>query len=145
MSAVKERVLELTTAEQWKEAYPVMSQLRTDLTELEYVELLSEMAEEGYRLFAWYDGDAIVALAGAGLRINFYNKRHVFIYDLITDNSRRSLGYGEKLLNAVHEWAKENGAHYVSLESGLQRKDAHRFYEEKMGYEKWCYSFRKKL
>lgn len=36
--------------------------------------------------------------------------------------------------------AREKGAQYVSMESGIQRKNAHRFYEEKMNYEKWCYS-----
>ncbi|MEY8734403.1 hypothetical protein AB9M92_19405 [Peribacillus frigoritolerans] len=45
----------------------------------------------------------------------------------------------------MHNWAKENGAEYVALESGIQRNEAHRFYEEKLDYDKWCYSFRKTL
>ncbi|WP_257351038.1 GNAT family N-acetyltransferase [Pseudalkalibacillus decolorationis] len=145
MKVTTEKILELTTSAQWKEAFPIMNQLRSDLVENTYLELLSEMKEDGYRLFALFAEDNIVALAGLSFRVNFYSKRHVFIYDLVTNASHRSLGYGEKLLNYIHAWAKENGAEYVALESGIQRIDAHRFYEERLNYDKWCFSFRKKI
>jgi GNAT superfamily N-acetyltransferase len=138
-----EIILELTTTDQWIEAFPIMNQLRSDLVEETYLDLLSEMKEDGYRLFALFAEGHIIALAGVSFRVNFYSKHHVFIHDLITDASHRSLGYGEKLLSFIRNWAKENGAEYVALESGIQRMDAHRFYEEKFNYDKWCYSFRK--
>lgn len=138
-------IIELTTTAQWKDAFPIMNQLRTDLVEETYLDLLSEMKKDGYRLFALVVEDQIVALAGLSLRVNFYSKRHVFIYDLVTDATHRSHGYGEKLLTYVHNWAFKNGAEYVALESGIQRADAHRFYEEKFNYDKWCFSFRTKL
>ena len=140
-----ETIVELTNIEQWVEAFPIMKQLRTDLTEETYIELLQDMNKDGYRLYAMYVEDKIVSLVGLSWRINFYNKRHIFIYDLVTDVSYRSFGYGEKLLKYIHGWAVENGAEYVALESGIQRSDAHRFYEDKFEYNKWCYSFRKTL
>lgn len=140
-----ETISELTNTKQWLEAFPIMKQLRTDLTEETYIELLQDMSKDGYKLYAMYVEDEIVSLVGLSWRINFYNKRHIFIYDLVTDVSHRSFGYGEKLLKYIHTWASENGAEYVALESGLQRSDAHRFYEEKLEYDKWCYSFRKTL
>ncbi|MEH7342557.1 GNAT family N-acetyltransferase [Bacillus sp. JJ1532] len=145
MNKLSECIVELTTVEQWKEAFPIMNQLRTDLTEQTYIKLLQEMEKEGYRLFALNVGDEKVAVAGISLRTNFYNKRHVYVYDLVTDVSHRSNGYGEKLLNYVHSWAREKGAEYVALESGIQRIAAHRFYEEKLDYDKWCFSFRRAL
>ncbi|MCM3527837.1 GNAT family N-acetyltransferase [Cytobacillus oceanisediminis] len=140
-----ENIQELTTQEQLKEAFPILNQLRTDLTEETYLHLLKEMQKDGYKLFALYSNEKIVSLAGFSWRINFYNKRHIFIYDLVTDSKQRSFGYGEKLLLYIHSWAKEQGAEYVALESGLQRISAHRFYEDKLDYDKWCYSFRKTL
>ncbi|MBE1554176.1 GNAT family N-acetyltransferase [Sporosarcina limicola] len=140
-----EKILELTTTEQWKEAFPVMHQLRIDLAEEAYLDLLNEMKKEGYRLFALFAEDQIVALAGLIIRVNLYSERHVYLYDLVTDASHRSLGYGEKLLDYIHNWARENGAGYVALESATHRIDAHRFYEDKFNYDKWCFSFRKKL
>lgn len=140
-----ETISELTNTKQWLEAFPIMKQLRTDLTEETYIELLQDMSKDGYKLYAMSVEDEIVSLVGLSWRINFYNKRHIFIYDLVTDVSQRSFGYGEKLLKYIHDWANENGAEYVALESGLQRSDAHRFYEDKLNYDKWCYSFRKTL
>ena len=138
-------IKELTTQEQLKEAFPVLNQLRTDLTEELYLDLFQEMQKDGYKLIALYNNEKIVSLAGLSWRINFYNKRHIFIYDLVTDSEYRSFGYGEKLLSYIHSLAKNQGAEYVALESGLQRLHAHRFYEEKLDYDKWCYSFRKTL
>ena len=138
-------IKELTTQEQLKEAFPVLIQLRTDLTEALYLDLLQEMQKDGYKLFALYNNEKIVSLAGLSWRINFYNKRHIYIYDLVTDSEHRSFGYGEELLSYIHSWAKDQGAEYIALESGLQRIHAHRFYEEKLDYDKWCYSFRKIL
>ncbi len=140
-----ENISELTNTEQWLRAFPIMKQLRTDLTEETYLKLLRNMRKDGYKLYALYIEDEIVSLVGLSWRINFYNKRHIFIYDLVTDISHRSFGYGERLLEYIHNWASENGAEYVALESGLQREDAHRFYEDKLEYDKWCYSFRKTL
>lgn len=145
VNSILETISELTNTTQWLEAFPIMKQLRTDLTEETYIELLQDMSKDGYKLYAMSVEDKIVALVGLSWRINFYNKRHIFIYDLVTDVSQRSFGYGEKLLKYIHDWAKENGAEYVALESGLQRSDAHRFYEDKLNYDKWCYSFRKTL
>ncbi|MBH9964913.1 GNAT family N-acetyltransferase [Bacillus enclensis] len=138
-------IKELTEKNEWIEAFPIMRQLRTDLTEETYLELLKEMREDGYRLFGCYHEQHIVSLAGVSLRTNLYNNRHVFIYDLVTDSAHRSSGLGEKLLEFIHQWAKMNGAEYAALESGIQRNAAHRFYEERLGYDKWCYSFKKTL
>ena len=138
------KILELTKSDQFEAAFPLMNQLRLDLTLDSFLELLGQMTNDGYRLFALVAQNQIVALAGASLRTNFYSGRHVYIYDLVTDASKRSFGYGESLLEFVHDWAKENGAEYVALESGIQRTDAHRFYEDRME-DNWCFSFRKKL
>lgn len=145
MSSTAETIQELTNKEEWIDAFPVMKQLRTELTQETYLELLEEMRQDGYTLFALYKDNQIISLAGLSWRVNFYNKRHVFIYDLVTDPAYRSSGFGEKLLSYIHHWAKENGAEYVALESGIQRDQAHSFYEEKLDYDKWCYSFRKTL
>lgn len=145
MLASTERILELTTQNQFLEAFPILNQLRTDLTEVSYLELLTQMKQNGYKLFALYREQSIIVVAGISLQVNFYNKKYVFVYDLITDAAHRSQGYGYRLLSYIDEWAKSNGAQFVALESGIQRIDAHRFYEEKLNYDKWCYSFRKLL
>jgi GNAT superfamily N-acetyltransferase len=138
-------IKELVHKEEWIEAFPIMKELRTNLTQSTYLDFLQSMREKGYQLFALYDNEQIVALTGIIILTNFYFGKHVFIYDLVTKSSERSKGYGEELLAYTHQYAKENGCGVVALESGLSRVDAHRFYETKMGYEKLGYSFTKVL
>ncbi len=138
-------IKELTTEKEWLEAFPVMRELRTHLNEASYLDLLDKMREDGYRLFGLYDHGEMAAVAGIALRTNFYYGNHVFVYDLVTQSTERSKGYGKELLSYIHRFAEVNGCAIVALESGLFRVDAHRFYEVKMGYERFCYSFKKVL
>ena len=78
-SKMHETIQELTTQDQLKEAFPILNQLRTDLTEETYIELFNEMQKDGYRLLALRNNGEIVSLAGFSWRVNFYNKRHIFI------------------------------------------------------------------
>lgn len=140
-----EDIRELTTAEEWKSAFPVMNQLRTHLDEESFIEQVTEMRKQGYRLFALFVGEQAAAVTGVIQLINLYNGNHIYVYDLVTAEAHRSRGYGEALLSYIHKLAEELGCSSVALSSGLQRKDAHRFYEEKMGYQRTSYAFVKKL
>lgn len=140
------KIKELINAKEWKEAFPVMNQLRIHLDEEQFVELVQEAVEkESYKLVALFDNDKIVAVTGFMPMITLYNGRFIWVCDLVTDSENRSKGYGEVLLNYVHAWAKENGYDMVSLSSGLQRIDAHRFYENKMQYDKVSYVYVKNI
>ncbi|MCH1627438.1 GNAT family N-acetyltransferase [Ferdinandcohnia quinoae] len=138
-------IRELTTVTGWKEAFPVMKQLRTHLDEEQYVQLVSEMQKKGYRMFALYKNEAPVAVTGVGNLLNLYHGNNMFVYDLVTDEAGRSQGYGEILLSYIHDLAVELGCANVVLSSGLQRTDAHRFYEDKMGYNRTSYVFVKNV
>ena len=138
-------VRELTTEDEWREAYPVMNELRPQSEET-FIERMHQMhGEERYRLFARYDGDEIVALAGVRELVVLYHGNHVWVYDLVTTESRRSEGIGSELLEWVADWAEDRGANVVELASGLWREEAHEFYEEKADFERYCYTFKRDL
>lgn len=127
-------------------AFPVMRALRTHLTEETYLELVQEAVEKDmYHLFALYEEGRIVAVTGFKPMITLYYGRFVWVCDLVTDPNVRSKGYGERLLSFVHDWAAENHYENVALSSGIARKEAHRFYEDKMDYDKVSYMFKKSL
>lgn len=139
-------IKELQTKSEFIEAYPVIKQLRPHLDQQTYLDLVLEAKEkDGYKMFALIDGGEIVAVTGFKPMITLYYGRFVWICDLVTDANKRSKGYGEKLITCVHEWAKINNFDSVALSSGLQRFDAHRFYENKMDYEKVSFVFKKSL
>jgi GNAT superfamily N-acetyltransferase len=136
-------IRELTTEAEWREAFSVLEALRDHLTETTYLEYLREMREEGYHLFAVFEDGAVLAVAGAGIRTNFYNGRHLFVYDLVTRPDRRSEGHGGRLMGFLEDWARERDCESITLESGLWREDAHRFYEDRLGMDRYCYTFKK--
>lgn len=139
-------IKELQSKHEVMEAFLVMKQLRTHLNEEIYLELVLEAREkDGYKMLALIAGEEIVAVAGFKPMITLYYGRFIWICDLVTDKNKRSKGYGEKLLTHIHAWAKENNYESVALSSGLQRSDAHRFYENKMDYRKVSYVFKNSL
>ncbi|EMA6343095.1 GNAT family N-acetyltransferase [Bacillus cytotoxicus] len=138
-------IIEIKTEEQLDEVLPVLQQLRTTLTKKEARVLFRRMKEEHYQLFSLMNenGEA-VSLAGVAVGTNFYNNKHVFVYDLVTAETYRSKGYGETLLSYIERWGKEQGCKCIALTSSMQRVDAHRFYE-RAKYKKVSYSFWKEL
>ena len=109
-------------------SYPVMKQLRPDLSEGEFVSRVRRQMEEGYRLAVLVDGDTVAAAAGFRLGQNLAWGKHLYVDDLVTDASRRSRSYGRQLMDWLVLTARESGCRELHLDSGVQRFDAHRFY-----------------
>lgn len=135
----------LERPEDRRRAYPLMVELRTHLSEDEYSSLVEVMAGEGYELIGLYDDGDLRALAGIAVRTNLYYGRYLWVFDLVTSPNHRSKGFGEALLRHLEETAADRGCDVVALSSGVQRIDAHRFYEERMGYDRVSYVFKKTL
>ena len=128
-----------------KQCFAVIHQLRPHLSEQEYISLAKEMHTAGYKVFCLFEDKNIVAYAGVAILTNLYYGRHLWVYDLVSDKNRRGKGYGKILLDYLENFAHENGCSSVALSSGLQRTDAHRFYENKVKYQKISYVFKKDL
>ncbi|MGE7884095.1 GNAT family N-acetyltransferase [Bacillus sp. NPDC094077] len=138
-------VKEVVAEEQLHEVLPVLQQLRTKLSKEEASSLFRKMKEDNYKLFSLRnEDDEVVSLAGVAICTNFYNKKHVFVYDLVTAEAHRSKGYGNVLLSYIENWGTENGCESIALTSAFPRLDAHRFYERE-GYDKVSFSFHKEL
>ena len=56
-----------------------------------------------------------------------------FIENVIVDENYRKKGIGKKLIEMAIEYAKESNCYKVTLQSGITRKNAHKFYE-KIGF-----------
>ncbi len=138
-------VREATSEEEVRVTYPVMSQLRTHLSEDEYASAVGRLRGEGYRLIAAYDGEGrIVGAAGFRVQEFLYCGKLLYVDDLVTDENTRSTGIGAAILRWLEEEAESNGCSQLHLDSGVQRKDAHRFYfREGMGI--FSFHFTKEL
>ena len=140
------KIIELATDAEIMQGYAVMKQLRSHLDEETYMDIVKEAQQtESYRQFAFRENEKIVAIIGFQPMITLYYGKYIWICDLVTEASVRSKGYGEKLLSFVHGLVKVEGYETVALSSGVQREDAHRFYEDKMRYDKVSFVFKKSL
>jgi len=138
-------IRELETQFEWADAFFLIEQLRPELNAEEYFEYVEQMTANGYRLFGAFVDDDLAAVAGVNIGVNMYYGRHLWIDELVTDSQHRSEGYGTQLMEYLEEWAAEHGCDTVALSSGVQRDDAHRFYDEKADMEKASYVFTKEL
>lgn len=138
-------MIELTSDTDLRRAWLVLAELRSHLDEDAYMELLDTMRSDGYRMFALDDGGDIKALAGVGIGTNFYYGKYLWVYDLVTTEAERSSGRGASLMRDLENFARTEGCDTIALSSALHRKDAHRFYEERLGYERASYTFHKTL
>lgn len=68
----------------------------------------------------WHNCDLILEMLVSG--------RTLYIDDLVTDETGRSHGYGKQLMDWLADYAKADGCKVLSLDSGVQRTRAHKFY-----------------
>jgi GNAT superfamily N-acetyltransferase len=108
--------------------YPVMRELRTELTEDDFNTIYASEHPLGYRIAAIFDGDECRAAAGYRLITNFVDGRHMYVDDLVTAEAWRSHGYGRLLNEFLVGVARREGCASVQLDSATHRREAHRFY-----------------
>jgi GNAT superfamily N-acetyltransferase len=109
--------------------YPVMRELRPHIAAHDFVARVRSLEPAGYRLAYLRSGEGIVAVAGFRIAENLAWGRFLYVDDLVTLAARRSQGLGRALLDWLRAYAVEHRCGQLHLDSGLQRVDAHRFYE----------------
>ncbi len=109
--------------------FVVMRQLRTHLTgEPEFVERVRRQQKDGYLLAFVEEGGRPACVAGYRLLDNLAWGRFVYVDDLVTDETARSRGHGEAMLEWLIDYARRQDCDELHLDSGVQRFGAHRFY-----------------
>ena len=111
----------------------VMAQLRPQLpptlTPADWLARVRRMELEGYRLAAARDATGVAAVAGYRIfDCIARGGKSMYVDDLVTDAARRSRGAGKALLGWLMDTARREGCSTFSLDSGVQRYAAHRFY-----------------
>ena len=86
--------------------FPLIKQLRVNLNFDDYVKNVKTMKLNGYQTFGLYVDGEIVSFVGFAEAMNLYYGNHIWVYDLVTDESKRGRGYGKQLLSFVEQYAK---------------------------------------
>lgn len=107
----------------------VLAQLRPRFEPDALQAKVRELMRQGYRLaYLIDDGGRVLCVAGFVIGEKLAWGKHLYIDDLVTDESARSGGAGRYMLHWLKDYAQERGCREIHLESGVQRFGAHRFY-----------------
>jgi GNAT superfamily N-acetyltransferase len=136
-------IKECKTPDEIKSTFSVMQQLRPNIKAEDYLDRVDFLIKkQSYRLLAAYNSENhCVGVIGFQLLNRLHLGNIIYIADLVTDEAQRSNGIGSLLINRIKEEAIMHGVDAIVLESGMQRKKAHKFYESH-GYKAESYSFR---
>ena len=121
----------------------VHRQLRTKLPD-DYVAKMHLVFAGGGRMCVALRGDKVIGLAVYRLIEETLGGRQIFVDDLVTDEAQRSTGVGTGILAFLEQEARRMGCWTVTLDSGVQRANAHKFYFRE-GYRIVSYHFAKDL
>ena len=116
------------TPEQVGRCCSVMRELRPHIKAIDFAARVLTQQKEGYQL-AFLELDGVVrSVAGFRILNLLFSDRTLYIDDLVTQESERSRGFGAGLFDWLVEYAKEQGCEHLTLDSGVHRFAAHRFY-----------------
>jgi len=126
-----------------KKAEPVHRQLRTALPR-EYEAKMKRVFAGGARMCVATDGADVAGVAVYRMYENTFYGKQLYVDDLVTDEARRSSGVGRTLLGYLEQKARAAGFDSLTLDSGTQRLQAHKFYFRE-GMAVTSFHFMKKL
>ena len=111
--------------------YPVMSELRPQITRADFLPFVRRLQATHHFKLAFVDDDGIKAVAGYRVSEWLAGGRYLEIEDLVTAGGARSKGYGGELFDWLMAEAARATCRQVRLVSNVRRVDAHRFYLRK--------------
>jgi GNAT superfamily N-acetyltransferase len=131
-------------APEWlSKAEAVHRQLRTALPP-EYEAKMKRVFAGGARMCVAVEGADVAGVAVYRMYENTFYGKQLYVDDLVTDDKRRSSGVGRALLGHLEQKARAAGFDNLTLDSGTQRLQAHRFYFRE-GMAVTSFHFMKKL
>jgi ribosomal protein S18 acetylase RimI-like enzyme len=109
--------------------FAVMRQLRPQLRDpATLLAAVQRQRPQGYRvLAAWAEGQP-VALAGYRPLENLVHGRFLYVDDLVTADTERGHGHGERLLAALSDMGRAQSCRRLVLDTALSNSLAQRFY-----------------
>jgi GNAT superfamily N-acetyltransferase len=125
------RIVQLVTDDQIADVFPLVSQLRPRITRETFVAEVRRQEVDGYAAAVGYVDARPVVFAGYRPAHTLARGPHLFVDDLVTDESLRGRGYGRAMLHWLAERALELGLPRVHLDS---RDTARGFYAQ-AGFE----------
>jgi GNAT superfamily N-acetyltransferase len=108
-------------------AEAVHRQLRPQLP-ADYAAKMERVFAGGGRMCVAAHGEEVVGVAVYRIHESTFAGLHMYVDDLVTDETKRSTGVGKALLDHLQGLARDFACETFTLDSGTQRVQAHKFY-----------------
>lgn len=96
--------------------------------------------ENDFAFFLYHEGKVRGFCHGTYFNTFWLSGKTCYVSSIISNEEDRGKGYGRKLMDHAKELAEARGCNALVLDTGMPRKEAHRFYEI-YGFEKSAYCF----
>lgn len=124
---VTNAVLDVIEHEWLIRAEAVHRQLRPHLP-ADYVRRMKEVFIGGAEMAVAVEGEAVRGVTVFRMVDRTVSGREMYCDDLVSDEAKRSAGVGHALIAYMESLARERGCKVLTLDSGTQRQQAHKFY-----------------
>ena len=126
------------------EIYELLKQLHQNLSYEAFENLIYDMRHMEYKMFGLFEKGELISFAGVALQTTFLHKRHLLVFDLITDEPWRFMGYAKVMLLFLEDYARTLMCQQMLIHTAFEYEDAQKFYEKK-GFIKESFGFYKLL
>ncbi len=110
--------------------FATIKELRPHLDFETYANIYAKAHQnESYEIVAIEEDGKIRAVMGYRFIHDFVRGKHLYVDDLVTAEGSRSQGYGARLLEYAEQIAREEHCTSLRLCTGVDNKNAMRFYE----------------
>ena len=123
------KIARAESAEEIGRCHEVMQQLRPQHDDrAKFIETVQRQEAGGFRLAYLEAEGAVRAVAGYRIFDLLFSGRTLYVDDLVTRDGDRSRGFGGQIFDWLVAEARRENCREFTLDSGVQRFDAHRFY-----------------
>jgi len=103
------------------------------------------LAHPDYAMWVAEDSGRVIGLTGVFKHLALeYDGFYGRLLGLVVEEAYRGQGIGRRLLDQTEQWLQERGVNKLTLTSGKQRTEAHKFYR-RLGYAETGFRFGKSL
>ena len=127
---IKRSLLEIkiATEEEIKYCYKIMSQTNENLSEEDFISLISQQIKNGYKLIYVLENNEVICVTGFVIAQKIAWGKHLHIEDFVTSKSLKSTEAAKALFDFIKIYAKQQKCTSIHLDSSVDREEAHKFY-----------------
>lgn len=106
----------------------ILIEFRSNYNQEDLIAQIKEQQKNGYQLAYVESDNNVLCICGFVVGLKLAWGKHIYVDDLVTDESYRSTGAGKFMIDWLKSHAREIGCGQIHLDTRVQRFPAHKFY-----------------